>query len=179
MQFHQDEAYKIIGEFTTKANSIEFLVNNLLERIIGQYAKILENPEAAHDTIDHIEAQSIRVRVNIIVLFLQMTNGKEGDIQRIIQCLKEFSKHYNKSIRPIRDFIAHNPYLGTSSSITGRIISSRRYQKGLNSLTLDEIKIGSESLIPILKQLSKAGSDIAIYYPDAEIVREITGPTIK
>ncbi len=99
------EQFEVIGEFVSKVNFMEFTINILLEKIIMQYSEISDIKDIAEYTVDHIEEQSVKNRINFIILFLVMTNGDSEVVKRAIIELKDFAKYYNKYIRNIRDFM--------------------------------------------------------------------------
>ena len=144
--------YEIIGEFVAKVNSLEFVINSMLEQIIGQYT-FEANKNITEEIIDHIEEQSIKIRINQIILFLYMTKKENVEIQTIIIDLKEFASYYNKNIRNIRDFIAHNTLM-VGPDIK-KVVSSRRYKGKLDSMEMQEIQKHTEQLGPKIDSLFK------------------------
>jgi hypothetical protein len=162
--------YELIGEFVAKVNSIEFIVNILLEKIIEQYSSTLSIEDAAEYTIDHIEQQSLKIRINLIIVLLTMTNSDKEVVKGAVERLKDFARYYNKTIRDIRDFIAHNPYMKGGDYL---IVSSRRYKGKLNSLKIDDLKAHIKTLIPFITDLFKVVEELSDLYPK-KIVRELS-----
>ncbi|WP_273210397.1 hypothetical protein [Runella zeae] len=165
----QIKYYTIIGEFVSKVNTFEFIVNVMLEQIVGTYSENSTNKDLLNDTIDFIQEQSLRIRINQIILLITMNNQANAELEDAVESLKGFSKYYNKSIRNVRDFIAHNPFL---EGETLKIVSSRRYQGKLNSMTLTDIEEHTKALIPKIKELFSTAEIIAKYYP-VEVTREL------
>ena len=98
-----------------------------------------------------------------------MTNGDKQVVQHAIVQLKDFAKYYNRSIRDIRDFIAHNPYMKGKNHL---VISSRRYKGKHNSLSIEDLKTHLNNLQPKVFELFKLAEELSTIYP-AEIVREL------
>ena len=106
----KQNSYQIIGEFVTKVNTIEFLVNFIIEQVVGQYSEGIDS-KIEDDIIKEIQKTSIRIRIHHIILFLNMTKGEDENVRKCIEALKAFANYYNANIRDLRDFIAHNAYL--------------------------------------------------------------------
>lgn len=165
----QIKFYTIIGEFVSKVNTFEFIVNVMLEQIVGTYSENSTNKDVLNDAIDFIQKQSLRRRINHIILLITINNQENVELEDAVERLKNFSKYYNKSIRDVRDFIAHNPFL---EGETLKIVSSRRYQGKLNSMTLTDIEGHTKALTPKIKELFSAAEIISKYFP-AEVTREL------
>ncbi len=149
--------YELVGRFLSVANTIEFLVNSILEVLVGKYALVEELKDSVNETIDHIQEQSIRTRVNYIIILLTISKGESTDIRKVITELQEFVKFYNKSVRNVRDFIAHNPIIVTENNTIKemKIVSSRRYKKSkLESMSIVALESVLSELIPYCKRLN-------------------------
>jgi hypothetical protein len=169
MEKENVQLYTSIGEFVSKVNNFEFLINSMLELIITSVAEVSKNEDILNETIDFIQEQSIRIRINHIILLLSMNDNQSLEVLNCIEYLKEFSKFYNKHIRNIRDFVAHNPLIQGDIS---KVISSRRYKGKLNSITVEGIEKETQALGPKLDGLFENLKIISKYYK-AEIVREL------
>lgn len=162
--------YTTIGEFMSKVNSIELYINIVLEKIIYENASKLKGKKVTEEVIDVIQAESIKRRINFIILFISMTNEIDSKVSKIIEELKSFSTFYNKHIRDVRDFVAHNPL--TISSDRTKMVSSRRYKGKLNSLELASLIDTSELLNEKLNKLDCIAVKLSEIYP-YEIKREL------
>lgn len=164
------DQYEVIGEFVSKVNSREFFVNILLEKIILKYSHVFDIQESAEYTIDHIETQSLKIRINLIIVFLAMSDTDDEKIQRAIVHLKDFVKWYNKYIRDIRDFIAHNPYVKSNDDL---VVSSRRYKGKLNSIKIQDLRTHVTDLTPKIREISDLIYELSVIYPE-EVTREFS-----
>lgn len=134
-----NEFYKETGELLSKINGLDFLVNGLIEKIISEYSSELDGNKITEEIIDHINQESLKKRISFIIIFTSMTLNITDKLKNDFLKLKQFATYYNKNIKDIRDFIAHNPIIITDKS--PKLISSRRFVKNkLNALELNKLK---------------------------------------
>lgn len=165
------QAYSLIGEFVSKANTIEFLVNVCLEQIINNLqGSNLDHKLEINYTIDNIHEQSVRARISNIILLLTVSNESSPPIEDLISFFKNLYKHYNKKIRDNRDFIAHNPYIEG----TQQIINSRRFKREikLQSIAISDLPELTREITPILLELNERLELIQTLYPGDEVIRD-------
>jgi hypothetical protein len=166
-----DKVYSLIGEFVSKANTIEFLVNICLEQILNN----LQRPNDGHKaeinyTIDNIHEQSGRARISNIILLLTISVEISPPIEELISFFKTLYKHYNKKIRDNRDIIAHNPYIEG----TQQIINSRRFKRDvkLQSILISDLPQLINEITPYLIVLNEQTEFIQTLYPGEEVLRD-------
>jgi len=168
-----DEQYIVYGKLFSMLNSVELMVNVLIESIIlskklnGNSNKLLLN------SIDKIEQLSIKERVAFLVVLINISYPKPEDIEVIAEKLKEFADYYNSKIRDYRDFIAHNPLIFKENANDAIIISARRINDKLNSMSIEEIKKQREQLQPEIEKFSLLCANIQDCYSHKPI-REIS-----
>jgi hypothetical protein len=168
--YTRDEVFKIVATFLTLANTMELAINHMLEQIILEYKDNFESKGDTDEIIDFIQEQSVRTRINHIILFLSMTKATELPIREVMKELKKFAKYYNKNIRSIRDFIAHNTFLTGKET---KLVSSRRFKGKQDSIKIDEIEKAIKDITPKSKELFTISTIIAHYYKSI-IVRDIS-----
>lgn len=163
--------HQIVGEFVTKVNTFEFLINSMIEQVLVHYSPVMGMKKQADTMIDLLEGSSIRVRIESLIVLLVLTNSDNPFVEEIVDRLKDHAVYYNKDVRKIRDFIAHNP---TFEGENLRVISARRMQSGMNSLELSEIEKVTKEIGPKVKEWFETLALINQLYP-VELVREIEG----
>jgi hypothetical protein len=173
--------YAVVGEFVTKANTIEYLVNVILEMItthIGEQNSV-SNDEITY-SLDEIHKQSIRTRISNIVLLLTALHPNANDVQYAIDCLKRLYKIYNKELRNMRDFVAHNPLSYVAPN--ARILNSRRYRSDnpIQSLDLKDLEIANAKMLELINEMSQVIGIVSTNCPvDIMAGREFTKPPVK
>ncbi|GLU56118.1 hypothetical protein Dfri01_55790 [Dyadobacter frigoris] len=139
--------------------------------ILGTYGDTLGSKAILEDVVDHVEEHSLRIRIYQIILFLNMTKRDEPVVKEAMEKLKLFANYYNKNLRDIRDFVAHNTVV-THEEVP-RIVSSRRYKGKLNSLDVADLQTHVDELPKIMTELLELGGKLQVLYP-YEAERELT-----
>ncbi len=150
MYKQNEKIYFQSGKFLSLANLIEFYLNTILEQIIYDYSSSIKGENKKEELIDIIERQSIKNRFNYLILFISMVEKERGEMKACISDLIKINSFYQKEIKPIRDYIAHNPILHKFGS-EPKFISSKRYKgnkdrENINIKEMDKIitKISNE-----------------------------------
>lgn len=117
--------FMIIGKYISFVNGIDLFVNLIFEMVVAEHEPNIKTVKEVKELIHFIQEQSVSKRIGTLCLVLSISKGYDVEIQNIIKELREIAKVYNKSIRPIRDLLAHNPHMFNKKKMEGSILSVR------------------------------------------------------
>ena len=176
-QAEQEKAFAIVGKFVSIANGIELMVNGCLEIIIGKYDFELSSFGGVKSILENIQKQSIRDRILTTCLMLKMTSDNNQKIEAIISELSLIATDYNKNVRPVRDFLAHNPLTYNKHTKEHIVVSSRYKTEKIDYLSLEDVQTSQTKAGEIGDKLSKIAGEIGRFYKSDGQPRTLSFPS--